>query len=335
MHKQLEFKHLVRRAALHPDASFFGSIHDIALAPGAFSAKVMPHVVAIAHFRYRRWNIGAQKDRLRELNCSSNPTNTWRRHVCTFKEREMVDWGRQLIARTRTRLGGTHGLTPSQPKGVRVLIVTAMRSGSTWFAQRVFGARGDVLYVYEPCRVFNANGECPRLISRLITCQISLRDWRTLRKDRDARYVHSTLGAYNTFESFLDMCYSRHLVLKVVRSQHISREALSPSSVLMVYLHRQAASVVRSRMRMLPDGAPMDMETVVKNQMRMRDMANVTISLDDASKYPEEVALRLHRLAGMVPMPNISCARPGPRSYDPCAGWQRKLVANDYLGVEV
>lgn len=334
-HNPIEFKHLVRRAALHPDASFFGSIHDIALAPGTFSAKIYPHVVAIAHFRYRKWNIGAQKVRLKELGCFPKPKDPWQRYVCRFKDRETSDWGWQLHARTRTRLGGTHELTPLRPTGARVLIVAEMRSGSTWFGQRVFGARSDVLYVYEPCRVFNTGSECAGLISRLVDCQISLRDWRLLRKDRDARYVHSTLGAYDNFQSFLDMCYSRHLVMKVVRNQYVTRETLGPSDMLIVHLHRPAASVMRSRNRMLPDGASMVMEEVVKHQAKMRGMANVTISLDDVSKDPEGVALRLHRLAGMVPLHNISCERPNPHGWTPCAGWQRKLFSNDYLGIEV
>lgn len=335
VHLQREFKHLVRRAGLHPDPSFFGSIHDVVLAPGSFSAKVYPNVVAIAHFRYRQWNMGAKKARLGELGCFPSPSDLWRRFVCSSKATEVEDWSRQLLVRTRTRLSGAHGLTPMRPKGRRVLIMAEMRSGSTWFAQRVFGARGDVLYVYEPCRVLNVENECPHLISRLMTCQISLRDWRLLRKDRDARHVHSTLGAYTTFQSFLDMCYSRHFVVKVVRSRYVTRETLSPSDVLIVHLHRAAASVVRSRKRMLPDGASMLVEEVTKNQMTMRKIANVTISLHKVSKDPENVALHLHQLAGMKPLPNISCARPERHSWTPCAGWQRKPFSNDYLGIDV
>ena len=51
-------------------------------------------------------------------------------------------------------------------------------------------------------------GECVRLISRLMACRISLQDWRMLRKDHDARYVYSTLGAYTKLGLFLDNCYS-------------------------------------------------------------------------------------------------------------------------------
>ena len=329
VHLQYEFKHLVRRAGLHPDPSFFGSIHNVVLAPGAFSAKVNPNVVAIAHFRYHQWNMGAKRARLRELGCFPSPADSWRRFVCSSKAIEVADWSRQLLVRTRTRLSGAHQLTQLRPSGARVLIVAEMRSGSTWFAQRVFGARDDVLYLYEPCRAVGAASECVRLISRLMACRISLQDWRMLRKDRDARYVYSTLGAYTKLGIFLDMCYSRHLVLKVVRTQHVTREALNPSNVLIIHLHREASRVVQSRMKMLPAGASLRLDAVLKSQTLLRDMANLSVSLSTISKDPEGVALSMHRLAGMVPRRNLSCARPERHSWAPCAGWQRRMPADD------
>lgn len=333
VHLQYEFKHLVRRAGLHPDPVFFGSIHDVVLAPGAFSAKVYSNVVAIAHFRYRQWNNGAKRTRLQELDCFPTPSDPWRRFVCHSKKAQVDDWSQQLLERTRTRFSGTHDLTLLQPRGVRVLIITEMRSGSTWFAQRVFGARDDVLYLYEPCRIVEPESECVHLISRLMRCQISLNDWRLLRADHDARHVHSTLSAYTTFRRFLNMCYSRHLVLKIIRTEHLKRAALNPSNVFIIYLHREAHSVTQSRKRMFLNGASFTLRQVLNTQNKLKQIANISILLSNASNDPENVAVRMHQLTGMTPWRNISCERPKRHSWAPCAKWDRQ-IPSDYFGIE-
>tara|TARA_B100001094_G_scaffold173563_1_gene167846 strand:+ start:151 stop:1593 length:1443 start_codon:yes stop_codon:yes gene_type:complete len=332
-HRKLERKHLVRIKDLHPDGDFFGSVHDLVLAPGTHSADVTLGVVAVAHFRYRDWKAVGKKARLAELGCGNEQhSGEWRRFVCNYKKREVASWGRQFWRRTRTRLDGPHGLDRVRPKGRRVVIVAEMRSGSTWFAQRVFGARRDVLYLYEPCRAMDVTradrerrgrwlgSKCASVVSRLLQCKITKQEWHWIRNDRGARLVYSSRAAFGSFRSFLNLCYSQHVVVKLVRAQRAVAELAAPEA-LIINVHRPTAEVERSRRTSYPHiHVPRGLNEL---QTALLQAANVSVSLTEASADPEAVALRMHRLAGMVPVQNLTCARPPRHSWLPCANWSR------------
>ena len=109
-----EQKALVRRPALHADPRAYGSVHDVALAPGEEYVDAPTHLLAVHHRRYRNWSAATNRARLDELDCGGGRSRAGapaHAKVCADKVQELRRWGLERTRRARVDLLPT-GLTP-------------------------------------------------------------------------------------------------------------------------------------------------------------------------------------------------------------------------------
>lgn len=149
------------------------------------------------------------------------------------------------VRRVQFAIGARKGLPlPNVHNGV--VIVAEMRSGSSWFGQRVFGARSDVLYLYEPCRANVRVGDagtwfdddCIWLVRQLLNCSLPYSLFSILKRDKWSVKM-STPGAFRNYRVFANMCIERHVVIKTVRI--FDPAPLASVQTFVVHLERDAA----------------------------------------------------------------------------------------------
>ena len=215
---------------------------------------------------------------------------------------------RALAAREGRPLPRTHA---------GVVLVAEARSGSSWAAQRLFGAREDVLYLYEPCRANVRVGDagtwfdddCIWLVRELLDCAVPYATFQLLKRDKWSVKM-STPKAFKSYRSFARMCLARHVVIKM---RAYDPAPLASTRTLVVHLERDAEAVLASRQRL-----HLEVLGVREGQARKRRGANVTVRLENVTADPERVALRLHALAGMAPVPGLRCPPPAANGWDAC-----------------
>lgn len=313
-------KCIVRRADVHPIT--VNMVHEVALRDG--SRYVRDQSVSVVHFRYRDFEarrakrylrLGASDERARhmkEVNLQSmavqlrnaRSNNAYTHYVSLLPHVRRVE--RALAARAGRSPPNVH-------RGV--VIVAEARSGSTWFAQRVFGARRDVFYMYEPCRANVRVGdsgtwfddECVWLVKQLLDCSLPYSLFSVLKRDHWSVKL-STPGAFRSYRSFARMCVKRHVVVKTVRI--FDPAALASTHALVVHLERDADAVLASRR-----AKKIELLGVREGQARKRLSANATVRLEDVVADPEGVALKLHTQAQFLQMPGLVCDKP------PSNGW--------------
>jgi hypothetical protein len=112
-----EQKPLIRRAALYADPRAYGSVHEPTLGRGEIYVTAPAHVLAIAHWRYRDWNAGGQRARLKDLNCVATNVVSDAEHdkVCAAKRLEVQTWELELRSRRHVPLNA-QGLPPERPE---------------------------------------------------------------------------------------------------------------------------------------------------------------------------------------------------------------------------
>jgi hypothetical protein len=316
----LNQKVVVRRADVHPVT--VSMVHEVALREG--QRYVRDASVSIAHFRYRDFQARQWKrylvpnatdprvNRLKQLNVQTMAhdlrearlRNAFTHYVSLLPHAHRVEAA--LAARDGVPVPRTHA---------GVVIVSEARSGSSWFAQRVFGAHDDVLYLYEPCRANARVGDagtwfdddCVWLVRQLLDCALPYAYFGLLKRDKWSVRMSSP-GAFRSYRFFMRMCAERHVVIKTVR---IFDPAPLPSArTLVVHLERDADAVLASRRR-----RKLEVLGVREGQERKRRAANVTVRLDEAAADPEGVALRLHAQAGIPVLSGLVCDPP------PADGW--------------
>ncbi len=320
-------KCIVRRRAMHP--STVGIVHEVALASGWRYVREVS--LSLVHYRYRAFGERYARHYLGEGSGNPeagrlsklNQVQVWIKLLQAAHKRGMYTHyvgGLPHVHRTQRALWRrTH---PQQPYGYRrVVVVAEMRSGSTWFAQRMFGARNDVLYLYEPCRAepvvkgprvgrwFDA--QCVHIVRELLDCATPLATWRLMKQDWTAVGL-STAGAFSSYRNFSAMCRSRHVVVKVVRVYDPAPFATDECTV--IHLERNASRVEASRRR---NG--LFTLNVEAGQRQKRASANLTLRLEEARANPEKTALRLHALTGMVPVAGLECSQPVSKPFGACA----------------
>ena len=257
----LSDKCVVRRSAAHP--ATVGTIHEVALADGM--RYVRDPSVSLVHYRYRAFDARfakryvtrgsgdpgvGRRAKLRKLTL----WRQWRRTA--LRRKEYVHYVGALPHALRAWRAAAQRLGRPLPPRAGVVIVAEARSGSSWFAQRVFGARPDVLYVYEPCRaVPHTRGtgigswfddECVHVLRELLDCATPLAAWKQMKQDKHAVRM-STPGAFASYHAFSALCQARHVVLKTVRVHDPA--PLATAACAVVHLERNASEVLASRAR--------------------------------------------------------------------------------------
>ena len=320
LERLLQQKTIVRRDDVHPVT--VSLVHEVALREG--QRYVRDAAASVAHFRYRNFQARHQKRYL-----LPNATDERVRHtkLNNLKEMEaelfqarqrnsyshyvsLLPHARRVEAALATREG-----EPVPRTHFGVVVVSEARSGSSWFAQRVFGAHDDVLYLYEPCRANARVGDagtwfdddCVWLVRQLLDCALPYAYFGLLKRDKWSVRM-STPNAFRSYRAFMRMCTHRHVVIKTVR---IFDPAPLPSwRTLVVHLERDADAVLASRRR-----RKLEVLGVREGQERKRRAANVTVRLEEATANPEDVAVRLHALARLPVLPGLVCDPP------PADGW--------------
>jgi hypothetical protein len=319
-------KCIVRRRAVHP--STVGIVHEVALADGW--RYVRDATLSLVHYRYRAFEERYARHyvveggntpevgRLSKLRLLQH----WRKQHQAARARRLYTHYVSVLAYVhRTQRALWRRAHPQRPYGQRrVVVVAEMRSGSTWFAQRVFGARDDVLYLYEPCRAepvvrgprvgrwFDA--QCVHIVRQLLDCATPLATWRLMKQDWTAVEL-STPGAFQSYRNFSAMCRSRHVVVKVVRVHDPAPLATDECTV--IHVERNASRVETSRRR---NG--LFSLNVHAGQRAKRAGANLTVRLEEARADPEGTATRLHALTGMEPVAGLECSQPIARPFAAC-----------------
>jgi hypothetical protein len=316
----LNQKVIVRRDDVHPVT--VAMVHEVALREG--QRYVRDASVTIAHFRYR--DFGARRRKrylvpnatdLRVIRLKQRSVELMTRHLRKARKRKtytqyvsLLPHARRVEAAIAARAG-----KPVPRTHAGVVVVAEARSGSTWFAQRVFGDRDDVFYLYEPCRANSRAGDagtwfdddCIWLVRQLLDCALPHAYFGLLKRDKFS-VLMSSPGAFQSYRAFMRMCAERHVVIKTVR---IFDPAPLPSArTLVVHLERDADDVLASRRR-----RKLEVLGVREGQVRKRLVANTTVRLEDAIFDPEGVAVRLHAEAGFPVHPGLVCDPP------PVDGW--------------
>ena len=320
-------KCIVRRSAMHP--ATVGFVHEVALADGWH--YVRDASFSLMHYRHRAFEERHAKRYVAKNGSSDSAAGPppklrklveWRAQLETAQARQLYTHyvsGLAYVWRTQRALW--RRAHPQRPYGLRrVVVVAEMRSGSTWFAQRMFGARSDVLYLYEPCRAtvrvrgkkvgrwFDAG--CVHIVRELLDCSTPLATWKLLKQDWNAVKL-STPDAFASYRNFSAMCRSRHVVVKVVRVHDPTRLATDECTV--IHLERNASHVEASRRR-----HGIFTLNVKAGQRAKRAGANLTVQLEEARADPEGTATRLHALTGMVPVSGLECSQPISRPFAAC-----------------
>ena len=317
-------KCIVRRVDMHPFT--VNMVHEVALRDG--QRYVRDQSVSVAHFRYRDFQARHKKHYL-----LPNATDERFRHR---KKINLDNW-KDDLRRTRSKSAYTYyvsllphvrrvqfaiearrGLPPPNLHN-GVVIVAEMRSGSSWFGQRVFGARSDVLYLYEPCRANVRVGDagtwfdddCVWLVRQLLNCSLPYSLFGILKRDKWSVKM-STPGAFRSYKSFSNMCIERHVVIKTVRI--FDPAPLASVQTFVVHLERDATEVIASRR-----AKKIELLGIHEGQVRKRRAANTTIHLEDAMLYTEDIALRLHAQARFLSMPGLVCLPPSANGWAACA----------------
>lgn len=317
-------KCIVRRVDVHPIT--VNMVHEVALLDG--QRYVRDWSVSVVHFRYRDFEARRAKRYL-----LPGATDERARHVKVVNLQSML----AQLHRARSKTAYTHYLSllphawrveralaaragqPPPLTHTSVVLVAEARSGSSWTAQRVFGARADVLYLYEPCRANVRVGDagtwfdddCIWLVRELLDCAVSYTTFQLLKRDRWSVRL-STPDAFRSYRSFVSMCLARHLVIKTVRV--FDPAPLASVRTLVVHLERKAEEVLASRRKLR-----LEVLGVREGQARKRQGANTTVHLEEVVADPEGVALRLHHLAGMIEMPGLVCDKPPEGGWLACA----------------
>lgn len=316
----LNQKVIVRRDDVHPVT--VSMVHEVALRDG--QRYVRDASVTIAHFRYRDFQARQWKrylmpnatdprvHRLKQQNVQmmTNELRQARLRKSYTHYVSLLPHARRVEEALAARDGA-----PVPRVHAGVVIVSEARSGSSWFAQRVFGARDDVLYLYEPCRANARVGDagtwfdddCVWLVRQLLDCALPYSHFGLLKRDKWSVHMSSP-GAFRSYRAFMRMCAERHVVIKTVR---IFDPAPLPSvRTLVVHLERDADDVLASRRR-----RKLEVLGVREGQQRKRRVSNVTVRLDEVVADPDGVALRLHVQAGISARSGLVCDRP------PADGW--------------
>tara|TARA_B110001452_G_scaffold113913_1_gene94432 strand:+ start:4578 stop:6092 length:1515 start_codon:yes stop_codon:yes gene_type:complete len=327
MNLQDEFlrqKCIVRRSAVS-DVSV-GIVHEIALREG--KRYVRDPTVAMLHFRYRGFD---RRTRKRYLVLGEAPEfgrkaklaklDVWRRDLDRAERKHAYlhcTAGLPHAQRAMQNVWLRNG-APERASHPGVVVVAEARSGSSWFAQAVFGSRYDVLYLYEPCRSDprstgvgrHFDDECVHVIKTLLDCSLPLAQWKEMKADRKAVEL-STPGAFVTYRSFIRMCMERRVVVKTIRVYDPS--SLASGATAVVHVERDAAAVLASRKERRIVGFGLR-----AGQEAKRRGSNVTVKLADATRDADAVARFVTARVGWPwTDQRAKCARPLDRGWEAC-----------------
>lgn len=320
----LRQKCVVRRSAL--SAMSVGIVHEIALKDGM--RYVRDPTVAMLHFRYRGFEGRVQK---RYLVSGVAPEfgrkaklaklNVWRRDLDRAERRRSYlhcTAGLPHAHRAMQNVWLRNG-APERAAHPGVVVVAEARSGSSWFAQAVFGSRPDVLYLYEPCRSDprstgagrHFDDECIHVIKRLLDCSLPLAQWKEMKADHKAVEL-STEGAFVTYRSFIRMCMERRVAVKTIRVYDPS--PLVGAQTAVVHIERNPVDVLASRKERHVVGFGLR-----AGQEAKRKGSNITVKLADATRDADAVARFVTaRIGWPWTDQRTKCARPVDKGWDAC-----------------